>query len=273
MGGPSGAAGLFSLALCSLVACTALVDTRGLVGPPEAVVDAAEAAAPEASTSDASALPSGALVAMWSFEQTSPQIVDVSGSGNHGTSYQVTQVPGKVGMGIELGTTSCVLVPDSPSLRLMDARALTMMAWAKVSACADKARDHGIILNKEDTYELGVKCSGASLMLQEAVMSEPAGWDWYGSAALTRDAWQHIAVTWDGTTVRHYVDGQQKDSHPQGGAIRSATSGLGIGCRDVAADGNPSVAREWFGGVIDEVAIYARVLTDDELRAYYEATR
>jgi hypothetical protein len=55
-------------------------------------------------------------------------------NGNHGTSYQTQPAPGKMGMGIELGANACVLVPESPSLQLADAQALTMMAWARVTA-------------------------------------------------------------------------------------------------------------------------------------------
>lgn len=292
MGRHRAALGLGSLALAGIVACTQLVDTTGLAGRAQpadaaAIPDAPDA--PEASTGEAGAcasscaaggrcissvcVPSDALLAWWSFEQTSPQVLDVSGAGNHGTSNQAKQAPGKLGVGIELTANACVLVPDSPSLRLADAKALTMMAWTKVSGCAGGSADHGIILNKEDTYEIGVECAGTSLVLQEAVLSEPSGWSWHGSAELTRAAWQHVAVTWDGTTVRHYVDGQERDSHPQSGTISAQTSGLGIGCRNVGADGNPAATREWIAATVDEVAVYGRALTAAELRGYYEGTR
>ena len=144
-----------------------------------------------------------------------------------------------------------------------------MMAWTSFDGCADAASDHGTLLNKEHTYEIGVTCPG--LTLQEAVNA--GSWSWSGSAQLKLATWQHVAVTWDGTTVRHYVDGQPKDSHPQSGTIQAQDSGLGIGCRDVGADGNPANTREWTTGTIDEVAVYGRALSDAELRAYVEATR
>lgn len=296
MGRRGAALGVSILALGGVFACTALVDTSGLAGRAQPVEDAAKAPdapappdAAEASTGEAGACPSSCaaggrcissvcvpsvgLLAWWTFDQTGPQILDVSGGGNHGTNQGAKPAPGKSGKGIDLTTNACVLVPESASLRLADATGLTMMAWTKVSGCADPTRDHGMLLNKEDTYELGVECAGSVLTLQEAVTSEPAGWSWHGSAALTPATWQHIAVTWDGTTMRHYVDGAERDSHPQSGTIRAQSSGLGIGCRDVGVDGSAAATREWIAAAVDEVAIYGRALSGAELRAYVEATR
>jgi hypothetical protein len=217
-------------------------------------------------------VPATGLLGWWSFEETGPQVPDVSGSNNHGSNELGRPVPGKVGMGLELSSNACVAIPDSPSVRLAGGRALTMMAWSNVTGCADGRSDHAIILNKEDTFELGVRCTIDGLTMREAIRTGP-GWDWAGSAPLTAGSWQHLAVTWDGNRVRHYVDGVERDSHGQRGEIEGPSSGLGLGCRDVGSNGASANAKEWLAGTIDEVAIYGRALSAAELRTYYEATR
>ena len=44
-----------------------------------------------------------------------------------------------------------------------------------------------------------------------------------------RPTWMHVAATYDGTTIRLYVNGVQEASMPAGITIGSSTNGLGIG--------------------------------------------
>ena len=87
-----------------------------------------------------------------------------------------------------------------------------------------------------------------------------------GSARLTARTWQHLAVTWDGNMVGHYVDGVERDSHAQRGTIDGISTGLGLGCRDIRSNGGHANAYEFLIGTIDEVAIYSRALSSTELR-------
>jgi len=290
-------------ALAGVAACSLLVDTSDLVSrggddaaAEEASVDAGVATGPDAEAGadagdggpcascasgtrclSSACVPSSDLVGWWSFEDTGDEVSDISGNGNRGARLQVTTVPGKIGRGVELTAGSCVLVPGTSALRLEGSTALTMMAWTKFAGCADPARDHGIVLNKENSYELGVLCDGTNFTMQEAVRT--TGWDWFGTAPVTAGTWQHLAVTWDGTTMRHYLDGAEKYAREIGGAIVGQDTGLGIGCRGVASDGGAmtvdggAILREWMDGTIDEVAVYRRALSAAEVRAYYDATR
>jgi Concanavalin A-like lectin/glucanases superfamily len=80
-----------------------------------------------------------------------------------------------------------------------------------------------------------------------------------GASALPLNAWRHLASTWDGRTLRLYVDGTQVASRSLSG--RAVASGAPL------QFGGNTVWREWFKGVIDEVRIYSRALTQAELRA------
>ncbi len=79
-----------------------------------------------------------------------------------------------------------------------------------------------------------------------------------GSASLPLNVWSHLATTYDGATVRLYVNGALVGSLPFAGAIPASTGPLRLG-------GN-SVWGEWFAGLIDEVRVYNRALSASEIQ-------
>ncbi len=110
-------------------------------------------------------------------------------------------------------------------------------------------------------------------LLQEAIAVSGTPWEWYGTGSVGPGAWHHIAVTYDGATVRHYVDGAEVFTRALSGSLEDQPTGLGIGCRSVAADGSIAGAGSWFVGVIDEVALYRRTLAAAEISAYVKSTQ
>ena len=65
-------------------------------------------------------------------------------------------------------------------------------------------------------------------------------------------------MTYDGATMRIYVNGVQVASRAQSGAIAVGNGALRIG-------GNNSFAGEFFRGLIDEVRVYNRALSAAEI--------
>jgi hydrogenase maturation factor HypE len=95
--------------------------------------------------------------------------------------------------------------------------------------------------------------------------SRPAGYirvsgadrDALGTAALAANTWTHLAVTYDGATLRLFVNGVQAGTRAIAGAVAASSNPLRIG-------GN-TVWGEYFSGLIDEVRVYSRVLTAAEI--------
>lgn len=72
------------------------------------------------------------------------------------------------------------------------------------------------------------------------------------------NTWTHVAVTYDGATLRMFVNGVQVRSSAATGAAVATSGALRIG-------GN-SVWGEYFRGLIDEVRIYSRALLAGEIQ-------
>jgi chitodextrinase len=78
-----------------------------------------------------------------------------------------------------------------------------------------------------------------------------------GTAQIPANAWSHLAGTYDGTTLRLFVNGTQVSEFATAGSIAVSTGELWVG-------GN-NIWGEWFTGLIDEIRVYNRALTAAEV--------
>jgi hypothetical protein len=78
-----------------------------------------------------------------------------------------------------------------------------------------------------------------------------------GTAQLALNTWAHLAATFDGTNLRLYVNGTLVATRPASGSIVQSASPLQIG--------GASTINSWFQGRIDEVRLYNRALTAQEI--------
>jgi hydrogenase maturation factor HypE len=78
-----------------------------------------------------------------------------------------------------------------------------------------------------------------------------------GTAQLGLSAWTHLAATYDGATLRLYVNGTQV-------AAKALTGSLAAGTQPLRIGGN-GVWGEWFAGQLDEIRVYDRALTAAEV--------
>jgi Concanavalin A-like lectin/glucanases superfamily len=210
-----------------------------------------------------------ALVGYWPLDK---DLKDVSGQQNDGTAFNATPAVGKVGGSYQVAGNGCLLVPHAASLAMVGGDTMTMMAWVNYAgSCPATGQDRAIVLNLESSYEMGIAC-GTNLF-QDAIQPLAFTWGWEGTMAVTVNAWQHLAVVWDGATVLHYVNGQPFDSRALAGQLSDRGLGLGMGCRNVAADGTSTNVGSFFEGLVDEVAVYSRALSATEIQAYYAATK
>jgi hypothetical protein len=78
--------------------------------------------------------------------------------------------------------------------------------------------------------------------------------------------WHFITGTYNGSVLRIYVDGVVKNSVAATGVIKTTSDPLVIGAADQSGNANTT-----FNGAIDEIRIFSRGLTSDEVLALYNA--
>lgn len=199
------------------------------------------------------------LVAAYGMDEgAGTSVADSSGQNNTGAGRSASWVDGKYGKALSFnGSSSWVTVEDAASLRLTTG--MTVSAWVNPATVAD--------WRSLVTKELAVE--GASYSLYAANGGAvPSGWvqpdpadssTVDGLTPLPVGTWSHLALTYDGAALRLLINGQQVDETAMSDSLYDDGSPLRIG-------GN-GVWGEYFEGLIDEVRIYNRALTAQQIQA------
>ena len=82
--------------------------------------------------------------------------------------------------------------------------------------------------------------------------------DAFGTSALPTNTWSFLTETYDGSTLRLYVNGTQVASTAHTGAIATSTNPLQIG--------GDSIYGQFFAGLIDNVRVYNIALTAAQIQ-------
>ncbi len=83
---------------------------------------------------------------------------------------------------------------------------------------------------------------------------------------LTPNAWTFLAATYDGTTIRCYVNGNLVDSGNPANPVSNVSPRFNIATRNDAY-------AQYFHGTIDDLRIYNRTLSTAEIQGIYNATK
>jgi fibronectin type 3 domain-containing protein len=203
--------------------------------------------------------PAAGPVASYSMDQGAGTVLpDVSGTGNHGTIAGATWTAGgRFGGALSFnGSTSIVNVPDSSSLDLTTG--MTQEAWVRPSALGNawrtvllKERPGGLVYS---LYANGTDATNVPMTEVTIGGAQTIA----GTSRLPIGVWTHLAATYDGATLRFFVNGAQVAQRAQTGPITTSANPLRIG-------GN-TIWDEPFAGDIDEVRIYGRALTAAEIQ-------
>jgi len=196
------------------------------------------------------------LVAAYAFDDGAGTIAkDVSGNALNGTLSNATwTAAGKYGVALSFnGTTSWVTVADAAVLDLTSA--MTLEAWVKASAVADW---RSVILKERAGGLCYALYASNTNSTPSAYIRRSADIDATSASTLPVNQWVHLAATYNGTSLILYMNGAPVASQAVTGSMATSTAALRIG--------GDSVWGEYFAGLIDEVRVYNRALSQSEIQ-------
>ncbi|UCF14022.1 MAG: LamG domain-containing protein, partial [Phycisphaerales bacterium] len=209
------------------------------------------------------------LVGWWNFDEGSGDItVDWSGNSNHGTFRGEPQWT----IGYDLGALEFDGINDYVDMGnngingVFDrgSSAFSLTGWVKPFALGPSASNHGtrnVVVARasdpsNDNFELGFSEEGnLDLYIDENGDDITKT---FGGSEVTPGSWHHFAVTFDSGQVRVYLDGNHYVGVFAGTSLDQASG-------SPFTIGNTTHSDIYFRGLIDDVRVYDRVLTAEEI--------
>ena len=197
------------------------------------------------------------LVAWYRFEGNA---LDSSGNELHGTEMgDPTYEAGVFGQAISLdGDGDYVDCGAPPEFDITDY--ITFTYWIKV---VEFDKQWNTVLSRGDDSWRSSRASLNNFM--EAAVGGTTGNYTYGVTPVNDEQWHHVGWVYDGTMNYLYVDGEVDATEESTGQITVSSYPLWIG------DNSQATGRYWTG-LIDDLQIYNRALTQEEVRRIMQSS-
>ena len=212
--------------------------------------------------------PLGDLAGEWRFEEGAGGVaVDSSGNENNGIIHSGSWTEeGQVGTALEFdGLDDYVSIPNSPTLNPADE--ITISAWVNPGVIPQAGwnkiiakpytnsaypwQQYALTLH-DNKFVFELNTEGTKDVIASTETVEP-------------NTWYHVTGTYDGSEMRIYVNAALKGTLQKSGAIAAYPTDVHIGA-GIYSDAET----EYITGTIDEVKIYSRALSAEEIKTDYE---
>ena len=203
-------------------------------------------------------------IAYWSFDEGEGDIAhDYSGNNNDGTIHGATWTDGVSGSALDFDGMSAYV--DCGNFQVLAGSAeLTMCLWMYPRVFPDPPGDNDGIFMQFDDYDhqYGIRFDGSGDRLAGYV--EDAGIACCALvfySELTENTWYHVVYTFSGSCSTLYLDAELRHTRPncEVSALPDLNNNLVIGSMLAGSS-------QVFNGIIDEVRIYDRALSQDEIQ-------
>jgi len=190
--------------------------------------------------------------------------VDIVGN-NDGTVYDATFEAGKVGDAFSSfdGGDDRIDLGNPTTLKQAFSH-LTIDAWVKPS----KNMDYGSVISCTQWDGWAMRIGNGQLI---ADLRLTGGNVWLNAGTVPLNVWSHVAITYDQSIVRVFINGTEVGNAPGTGTIKNtlnASTNVFIGNEPAGTVVQPSYE---FHGDIDEVEIFDRALLQSEIQGIYNA--
>jgi len=194
------------------------------------------------------------LAAHYTFDEGAGTTVsDASGNGNTGTIVgDPLWGTGVVNGAMEFSGDDYVNCGNGDSLQIQDA--ITITAWIKVASFTVEWET--ILAKGDDSYRMA-RSAGTGNSIHFGC-NGPTGDNLDGNAIVTTDTWRHAAVVFDGAYKYVYIDGVED-------ARAASTGQINISTYDLYIAENAQATGRQLGGLVDDIRIYNRALSPEEL--------
>jgi hypothetical protein len=197
---------------------------------------------------------------------------DESGNGNHGTVHGATLAVDRFGNSNSAyafdGIDDYIAIPDNPTLEISEE--VTLSAWVSVSSLEG---GEGIVskvwTNSRSPWELGIDTGTERLRFMGSSDYRQPSYNAIDDEPVRLEQWYHIAgTTSDGLAIL-YINGTMAASEAYSGTLWENDYDVFIGTRWT----HNQDSGHFFDGLIDDVRIYSRALSEAEVQALYEQER
>jgi YD repeat-containing protein len=218
---------------------------------------------PGQADSDRPSTPQG-LAAGYNFEDLSSSVVakDVTG-GSDGVYAGAGKIAGRFGQAASFPRASnaseLVRLPSSAALNF-GGKALTIAAWVKPDPFVNTG---DVIVHKAGVFSLQLQAQASGSLLGSV---DPSGVGLQSTGMIPHGQWSHVALTYDGTKYRFYINGvfDSEVSRPGTLNVRAVPTILGCDSGWLNQPGTTCLTGI-FDGAIDELGIWPRTLSASEI--------
>jgi len=222
--------------------------------------------------------PSG-LVSWWRAEpdkSVGENVILDNWGANKGTSFISMQyTTGRVGQAFNL-RQNFVRVPDALSLRFTNA--LTIEAWVRPTNVTATLQSIVAKFDPPPTarpqvltsgYYLGITNGGNLVFRLSANGSSDTNTTLLSTQRIPSNQWSHVVATFGAGAMRLFINGQEDTKRLHAGGVFPGNADLGLGAMVYELGSGSGTAL--FNGLLDEVSLYNRELSEFEVQALYAA--
>jgi hypothetical protein len=200
-------------------------------------------------------IPTDSLVGYWPFNGNAN---DASGNGHNGTIYGASLSTDRLGNASSAysfdGSSNYIDIPNTENLNFTSG-GFTLATWVNFTATTNVMAIIGKHLNGYNNgYYIGVQPSTKFHFLLSS------GPTMYTTESYNDGQWHFVTGVFNGSIISLYVDGAFKKSEPRLYINLNYTT-IKIGCYTVGA--------RYFNGMIDDIRIYNRALSNSEILSLY----